>query len=392
MAPQSESDSLRIPCIVSGSRADFGLLEPVLAELDSRSVPFDLLLTGSHLSRELGNTASAIVERGWKIRGKVESLLASDSRLGTAKSMGLGMLGFAEWLEQLKPSVLMVLGDRFEVFAACATALVLGIPIAHIAGGDVTEGAFDDALRHSISKMSTIHFATNESARQRLIRMGEIPETIFTVGSPGLDTILATPVLTLLEVEKAIGHPLGQKNALVTFHPATLGADSRREVDQLLQSLEGLPAEFAIWITLGSADPGSQELAEAFYGFARHNPGTVVQQSLGSLNYINLARVCDVVIGNSSSGLYEMPFLGVPTVNIGSRQKGRLKAESVFDCSPEAESISAAIRKALEFGRVSGSSPYGDGESAKRIVDVLTATDFEAARRSKRFYESDQKF
>lgn len=362
-------------CVVTGSRAEYGLLYWVLRALrDADDMELQLVVTAMHLAPEFGHTVDVIVADGFEINRRVEMLLASDTPGGTAKSMALGLIGLADALEQLRPDVVLVLGDRFEMLMVAQACLVLGIPVAHVAGGDTTEGAFDESIRHAITKMAHVHLVTNELSAQRVRQLGEDPRQVHVVGSPGLDFMTRQPLLERSALEAALGAPLGTRNLLVTFHPVTLepGA-SDAQMRELLHALEAQSDETVCWLTRPNADAGGRALAVAIDAWvAEQRPGRAyVYASLGQLRYLSLMAQVDAVVGNSSSGLYEAPSLGIPTVNIGDRQRGRLAAVSVVHCAPDRESIESAISHATSLDCRAVVNPYGDGESSTRIVEIL---------------------
>ena len=376
-------------CVVTGSRAEYGLLYWVLHDL--RADPaFDLQLvvTGMHLAREFGHTVDEIENDGFAIARRVEMLLASDTPGAIAKSVGLGVIGMSDAFEQLRPDVVLLLGDRFELLAAAQACLLHKVPLAHIAGGDTTEGAFDESIRHAITKMAHIHFVTNTLSAKRVRQLGEDPRRIHVVGSPGLDHLRRQPLLDRAALEQALGAPLGQRNLLVTFHPVTLEVNSGADqFAELLAALDAQAPDTTVWITRPNADTGGRKMAAALDAWAAARPGRVhAYASLGSLRYLSLMAQVDAVVGNSSSGLYEAPSFGVPTVDIGDRQRGRLAAESVLHCAPERSAIATTIRQALVLHCSGVVSPYGDGRSAGRIVDVLRALPLAAELLKKPFH------
>jgi UDP-hydrolysing UDP-N-acetyl-D-glucosamine 2-epimerase len=360
-------------CAVTGCRADFGLYQSVLAELAVEPrFRVELAATGMHLSPEFGMTVREVEAAGYSVGIRVETLLSSDSPVGVAKALGLGVMGFADAWAQHRPDLVLVLGDRFEMFAAAQAAFVLRIPIAHIGGGDVTEGALDDAMRHGISRMAALHFTTSAPASARLIRMGEPPDRVFTVGNPGLDHLKHMILLDRVELEAALGFALRPRNLLVTFHPVTLDpVPSATQVEELLSALDGLGEEVGLIVTLPNADTEGRALIAHLRAFAAGRVNVTMHTSLGSLRYLSALAHVDAVVGNSSSGLLEAPSFGTPTVNIGDRQKGRLRAASVIDCLPEHGAIAAAIARALTLDTRGVENPYGDGESASRIRRAL---------------------
>lgn len=365
--------SKRSACVVTGSRADYGLLYPLMCRLQSDSV-FDLKIvaTGMHLSPEFGLTYKVIEDDGLQVNAKVEMLLSSDTPLGTAKSLGLGVIGIADALDRLAPDLVILLGDRYEILAAAQAAMLLRIPIAHICGGDSTEGAIDEAIRHSITKMAQLHFVTNGQAAQRIIQMGEDAARVFCVGSPGLDAIRLFPILSREEFETRLGFRFREQNLLVTFHPVTLAADlGAGEFEELVTALVNLGDQFGILFTKPNADASSRALTERLDSFIQSHSNASAFTSLGQRGYYSALTYVDAIVGNSSSGLYEAPSFHKPTVDIGERQRGRLAASSVIHCEPKAEAISDGIRRAMTMDCSSTVNPYGDGHSVDRILSVL---------------------
>jgi len=362
-------------CVVTGSRAEYGLLQPVLSALrDDPRFELQLVVTGMHLSPEFGNTVSVIENNGFEIADKIESLISGDTPAAIAKSVGLGVIGFADAFKRLQPEWLLLLGDRFEVFAAAQTALVMTVPIAHIAGGDTTEGAFDEAIRHGISKMAQLHFATNEQAAQRLRQLGEDPAMIHVVGSPGIDVIRQAELLDRAALEASLGTRFRTRNLLITHHPVTLDAEgSAAELAALLEALDSFGADMGLFFTHPNADPGGRQLAGMLNDWVATRPNARMFTSLGQRHYLSLLKEVDAVVGNSSSGLYEAPSLQTPTVNIGDRQRGRLAAESVIHCKPHVSAIRTAIESALHMDVSAVKNPYGDGHAAPRIVEAIAA-------------------
>lgn len=363
-------------CVVTGSRAEYGLLYWVLHDLNAApGVELQLVVTGMHLAPEFGLTVREIEKDGFRISRRVDMLLSSDTPGGVAKSMGLGVIGMSDAFEQLAPDLVLVLGDRFEILAAVQACLVHNIPVAHIAGGDITEGAFDESIRHAITKMAQVHFVTNEQSARRVRQLGEDPQRIHVVGSPGLDHLRRQPLLDRAALEESLGAKLGIRNLLVTFHPVTLEpGESGRQFDELLAALDTLDADIQLWFTRPNADTGGRAIAAALdaWGMARPNRARVYS-SLGHLRYLSLMSQVDAVVGNSSSGLYETPSFRIATVDIGDRQRGRLAATSVMHCAPEKRAIAETIQRALAFDGSDVVNPYGDGYAAGRIVEVLLA-------------------
>ncbi len=367
--------------VATGTRAEYGLLKRLIQLLQAEpNFTAEILVTGTHLSPEFGMTRNEILRDGLPVGATVEMLLSSDSPLGVAKSTGLGLIGFADALDRLQPDLLIVLGDRFEMLAAATAAMLMRVPIGHIHGGELTEGALDDAIRHSITKMSILHFTAAEEYRRRVIQLGESPSTVFTVGGLGVDSVVHGDLLDASTLASVLGVTMGKRNLLVTFHPATLESTAPGEqMGEMLRALGRLVSgdeHLHVFFTHPNADSGGRLISQRIREFCAERPGRCWEfVSLGTQRYLSLLRHADVVVGNSSSGLLEAPSLGTATVNIGSRQAGRLRAESVIDCEPEAEAILGAVREAYSdaFRRrvVDARNPYGDGGASQRIVALL---------------------
>jgi GDP/UDP-N,N'-diacetylbacillosamine 2-epimerase (hydrolysing) len=363
-------------CVVTGTRADYGCLRWVMEGIKrADGLELQVIATGMHLSPEFGLTYREIEKDGFVIDRKVEMLLSSDTPTGISKSMGLGMMGFGEALEQLKPDLVLVLGDRFEIFAAASAAMVARIPLAHLHGGETTEGAIDEAIRHAITKMSHLHFVAAEDYRRRVIQLGESPERVFLVGGLGIDNILRLELLDRAALEASLDFKLGAKNLLVTFHPVTLEKSTAgTQMAELLAALDELQDTHLIF-TMPNADTDGRVLIHMIEQFVATRPHTRAYTSLGQLRYLSCIRQVDGVVGNSSSGLSEVPSFRKGTVNIGDRQRGRLKAGSVIDCAPDRQSISKALHTLYspEFqARLPEvRNPYGEGGASERVVRVL---------------------
>ena len=350
-----------------------------------------LVVTGAHLSPEFGLTYREIEGDGFHIDSRVEMLLSSDSPVGTAKSMALCLSGVADALSTLRPDIVVLLGDRFEMLPVAAAALILRIPVAHLHGGESTEGAFDDSIRHAITKLSHLHFVAHDEYRQRVIQMGEAPERVHTVGGLGVDAIHRIRLLDRRSLEEALEFPLGHRNLLVTFHPATLESESAAtQVSELLSALADL-ADTHLVFTLPNADTDSRAIVERINQFvAQHPTNARVYASLGQIRYFSCLRHFDAVVGNSSSGLAEAPTFKIATVNIGTRQAGRLRSTSVIDCAPTRSSIHDALARAFsaEFQELlkSAVNPYGTGGASDAIVRVLETWPLEGLV-NKKFYD-----
>jgi GDP/UDP-N,N'-diacetylbacillosamine 2-epimerase (hydrolysing) len=363
-------------CVVTGTRAEYGLLRWVIDGIAKSPVlELQLIATGMHLSPEFGLTVQEIEASGYRIDRRIEMLLSSDTAVGISKSMGLGVIGFADALAELQPDLLLVLGDRFEIFAAASTALISRIPIAHIHGGELTEGAFDDAIRHSITKMAHLHFVAAEEYRQRVIQMGEHPDQVFLVGGLGVDAIKRLKLLTREELEAALAFKLGARNLLITFHPVTLEHNTTdQQMGELLTALDQLEDVHLIF-TMPNADTNGRVLFQLIQEFCATRPHCKAFTSLGQLRYFSCLQHVDGVVGNSSSGLAEAPSFHTGTVNIGDRQRGRVKATSVIDCEPNDISITKAIGRifSLEFQELVKTTvnPYGTGGASEAIIERL---------------------
>jgi GDP/UDP-N,N'-diacetylbacillosamine 2-epimerase (hydrolysing) len=378
-------------CVVTGSRAEYGLLYWLMKEIQaSPAMALQVVATGMHLSPEFGLTYRTIEEDGFRIDAKVEMLLSSDTTVGIAKSMGLGTIGFADAFERLRPDIVVLLGDRFEIFSAAQAALVARIPIAHLHGGETTEGAIDEAFRHAITKMAHLHFTATEEYRARVIQLGENPERVFNVGAAGIDNIKRLKLLDRAELERALDFRLGAGNLLVTFHPVTLEhASAGRQFGELLAALDGLAGVHLIF-TKPNADTDGRVISAMIDDYVARNRSTAAAYtSLGQLRYLSAMRFVDGVVGNSSSGIIEAPSFGIGTVNIGDRQKGRVKAASVIDCEPNRTSIGEALGclYAADFRDALRQvvSPYGEGPVAPEIAKVLATHPLEGILK-KRFF------
>ncbi len=387
---------MRKICVVTGTRAEYGLLYWLMQEINrDPDLELQLIVTGMHLSPEFGLTYKE-VEKDFKIDKKVEILLSSDTPAGISKSMGLAQISLAETYLQLNPDILVLLGDRFEIFSAASAAAVCGIPVAHLHGGETTEGAFDEYFRHAITKMSHLHFTATEAYRKRVIQLGEHPDRVFNSGGLGVDAILQAKLMSKSELEKAIDFKFGKRNLLVTFHPVTLErSTASRQFSELLRALDELD-DTKIIFTKANADTDGRVINQMIEEYSAKNSERAIQfASMGFLRYISAMQFVDAVVGNSSSGLLEAPSLKVPTVNIGDRQKNRVKAESVLDCLPEEESIKQCIRKIYtkEFqDKVKDSvNPYGNGGASRKIKEILKTVSLENILK-KSFYNLDEPY
>ncbi len=374
--------------LVTGSRADWGLLRSVARRFDvAEGLSLAILATGTHLDPRYGETASEIIADGFEVHERVPILSAGDGSRDAAAALAKAADGIADVLERRKPALMLVLGDRYEILGAVSSALLLRVPVAHLCGGDVTGGAFDDQIRHAITKMAHLHFPSNALAADRIVQMGEAPDRVHTVGSPGLDGLSDFAPPSRASFLQDVGLPADKPFLMVTFHPATLdpvpGVTQFRE---LAAALEETLGDTSVLFTGTNADPEGRKLNEAAQAFADAHDGAVFHDSLGHERYFAALSHAAVVVGNSSSGLYEAPSFGVPTVNIGLRQEGRLRASSVIDCPAERSAIRDAIGEALRFDMQGVTNPYGDGNAAGRIVDVLKSLENPEALLKKRFH------
>ncbi|MGH1487597.1 MAG: UDP-N-acetylglucosamine 2-epimerase [Cellvibrionaceae bacterium] len=368
---------MRKVAVFTATRAEYGLLYWLMKDIQAdNDLALQLIVSGAHLSSDYGNTYQKIEQDGFFIDEKVEALPSSDNGVGIAKSMGLGAIGFADSLDRLKPDILILLGDRFELLAIAQVALVMKIPILHIHGGEVTEGAYDDAIRHAVSKMSMVHCTSTEAYRQRVIQLGESPDRVYTVGAPGLDHLKRTPLMSLNELASSLSFDLKQPYFLLTYHSATLAEEQHQNVFQaILNALENYP-DYQIIMTYPNSDEGGRLLIRMIEEYAiRHVTRVCVAPSLGQQRYLSAVKYAAAVIGNSSSGIIEVPSFNIPTVNIGDRQKGRLSSGSVIHCAANYGEIIKAIELSQNVDFKSSieteMNPYGDGRSSEKIIRIL---------------------
>lgn len=374
-------------CAVTGSRADWGLLKPVLVALRQADQSVCLIATGSHLEPAFGLTVDAVEADGFAVDRRVPLGRSDDSATGIAAALGRAVQGLTEALRALSPDLLLILGDRYEIFAAAQAAMLLRIPVAHIAGGDITEGAYDDAMRHAVTKLSHLHFTTNADAERRVRQLGESPQQVFLSGSPGIDNLLATARPDRAELQRRLGFRLRARNFAITFHPATLDARApAAQLNPLLQALEQF-SDIGMVFTGANADAGGAELNGALRAFTERHDNACFVTSLGQAGYYALVEQADLLIGNSSSGLYEAPSLHTPTLDIGMRQQGRLRGPSVVHADNDADAIATAIRRLLADPPRDFRNPYGDGQASARIVAALQKIGDPRALLVKRFHE-----
>jgi len=359
--------------IFTGTRAEYGLLYWLIKDIqDDPELNLKLLVSGTHLSPEFGCTYQQIEKDGFVIDEKVEILLSSNTAIGTAKSMGLAVLGFTDALTRLQPDFLVILGDRYEALAAAQIAMILRIPIVHLHGGEITEGAYDDAIRHAITKLSYYHITSTEEYRQRVIQLGESPERVINAGAIGLDHLQRSNIISLVELSSSLNFKLQSPYFLVTYHPVTLACEPAKIVFQaLLNSLDAYPNHQVI-ITYPNADDGGRLIIPMLEAYAQKNPTRVLAiPSLGQQRYLSAVKHASAVIGNSSSGIIEVPAFSVPTVNIGVRQQGRLSASSVFHCGVTSSQIETAINNVIKKPYKVEDNPYGQGDVSGQIIELL---------------------
>jgi GDP/UDP-N,N'-diacetylbacillosamine 2-epimerase (hydrolysing) len=365
-------------CVVTGTRAEYGLLRWLMDGINkSTKLDLQIVATGMHLSPEFGLTYQEIENDGFKIDKKIEMLLSADTPSSISKSIGLGLIGFSDAFFELNPDIVIVLGDRYEVLAASLAAMFENIPIAHIHGGETTAGAFDEAIRHSITKMAWWHFVAADEYEKRVIQLGENPERVFNVGGLGVDTIKKTNLLSKDELMIKAGIKFGKKNLLITYHPVTLeNKTSQQDFKSLLDVLSKIKDIYLIF-TMPNSDSDGRVIKKMINDFVfNQSERSISFTSMGSLNYLSTLQYVDGVVGNSSSGLAEAPTFKIGTINIGDRQKGRLKAESIIDCEPTKKSIKLAIDKLYghKFQKDihSVQNPYGDGDAIEKIMSILS--------------------
>tara|TARA_B100000953_G_scaffold140755_1_gene116460 strand:- start:56 stop:1240 length:1185 start_codon:yes stop_codon:yes gene_type:complete len=369
-------------CVITGTRAEYGLLKRLMKAIsDSEEFELQLIATGMHLTKKFGLTYKEIESDGFKIDKKVNIKLESDTPIGISKSTSLGLIGFSKSLQELEPDLILILGDRFEVFSAAIASMFLRIPIAHLHGGELTEGATDEAIRHSITKLSHLHFVASKEYKNRVIQLGENPKNVFLVGGLGVDSIRKTKLLSRNELENSLDLKFKKKNILITFHPVTLeNSTSGTQMKELLKALSKLRDTNLIF-TMPNADVDGKIIFSMIEDFAKEHSDAYAFTSLGQQKYFSCIAQVDCVIGNSSSGLLEVPTFKKGTINIGDRQRGRLKATSIIDCEPNLKSISKALEEIYKpkfIAKVNSTiNPYGDGVAVEKIIKVLKRKSFD---------------
>lgn len=383
---------MRKICVITGSRAEYGILSNLMHLInDESTLQLQIVATNMHLAPNFGDTYKEIEKDGFTINKKVHMLLSSDEENATVKSIGLGIIGFADALEDLKPDLILILGDRYEMLAAATAALIYKIPIAHLHGGEITEGAYDDSIRHAITKMSHLHFTSTEEYRRRVIQLGESPESVFNVGALGVENILHTKCLTKEALEIELNLSLDDRTILVTYHPVTLSQDSSyNEIEALLTVLSEEYVDYRIIFTLPNSDTNNSDITKRIVEFVHQNENAVVFNSLGRQKLFSLLNHIDAVIGNSSSGIIEVPGFGIPSLNIGDRQKGRMMPPSVVCCEGTYQDIKRGMQKVLsvEMRQIAQKkeNPYMKKDTAQKILNVIKTTSLEGFVQ-KKFYD-----
>ena len=388
---------MRKICVITGTRAEYGLLSRLMKMIqDDNSTHLQIIATNMHLSPKFGNTYQEIENDGFTIDRKIPIIddNDTDNAVTTVKSMAKALAGFADAYNELNPDLVVVLGDRYEILAAATAALIERIPIAHIHGGEVTEGAFDDAIRHSITKMSHLHFASTEAYRKRIIQLGEQPDRVFYTGAVGVENVKGLPLMSKEEIEKEIDFKIDENTILVTYHPVTLGnRTAKDDIDDFISALEE-HKDLRVIFTMPNSDTGSQFIVDAVNGFVERNPYRAKAfKSLGVVRYLSVMKQVAAVVGNSSSGIVEVPSFGIPTLNIGDRQKGRIQAESTYNCMPDKESVLNGLDKVLskEFRELASKvhNPYEKANTAEEIFKVISTYPLEQLNQ-KHFYDINQ--
>jgi UDP-N-acetylglucosamine 2-epimerase (non-hydrolysing)/GDP/UDP-N,N'-diacetylbacillosamine 2-epimerase (hydrolysing) len=381
-------------CVVTGTRADYGLLYWLLNEIkQDDDLKLQLVVTGMHLSPEFGLTYKSIEEDGFKINDKIETLMSSDSEIAISKAVGLGCISFSESLKKLNPDMIVLLGDRFEILSSAISAMILKIPVVHLHGGETTQGLIDESIRHSITKIATYHFPATESYKKRIIQMGEKPDRVFNYGMAGLDNLYKLDLLSVKELENELNFKFDKKTAIVTYHPVTLESNTAEaQINSLLKAID--KTDIKVIFTKSNADTDGRIINKKIEKFVNKNPDKYIFiDNLGQLRYLSVLKYANLMIGNSSSGLTEAPSFKLPVVNIGDRQKGRVKAKNVIDCNYKTSEIVKSITKAIskEFNNslknmINPYDKYEDGKTSYRIKEKLKELNFENEIIKKDFY------
>lgn len=381
--------------VVTATRAEYGLLKNFIIALKKEdNIEVEVVVTGAHLSEGYGSTYRELEKDGIAINKKIDILVAGTSSVAVSKSMGLAIMGFAEYFDESKPDAVLLLGDRYEMLAVACAAMNSRVPIFHLHGGETTEGAIDEAIRHAITKMSYLHFTSTETYRRRVIQLGEAPERVFNVGAVGVENVLKEPKLTKAELENSIDMKLDSPYAVVTFHPVTLEGNVEAQCNELLKAIIAFP-QYKFIITGANADDGGSTINRLFEKYASQHDNVYFTLSLGLKRYLSALQYASFVLGNSSSGIIEVPSFGIPTINIGNRQKGRIQADSIINVGTTTKEIVAAINLAMSenFKRIARNTinPYGDGNTVSKTVSVIKDHLFDKnINLSKKFYDINQ--
>lgn len=380
-------------CIVTGTRAEYGLLTPIIKRVHlSSDLQLQLVVTGMHLSSEFGLTYSEIEKDGYPIDAKIEMLLSSDTSVGITKSMGIALLGFAEYFENNRPDIVVILGDRYEMMMIASASMIARIPVAHIGGGEATEGLIDEAIRHSITKMSQLHFVSTMEYRNRVIQLGEQPNNVFNVGALGVENIKTLELLSKKDLEESLQFQFTDRTIIVTFHPVTLEAKTAEKQFRNILDVIDDHKELSVIFTKANSDTDGRIINQMIDEYVAINSDRCrAYTSLGQLRYLSTLQYCAVVLGNSSSGIIEVPSFGIPTINIGDRQNGRVRAESVIDCDNEKEAIEKALEKAMsaEFRKKVENviNPYEGEKTSDKIIQIISDSLEKGIDIKKRFYD-----
>jgi GDP/UDP-N,N'-diacetylbacillosamine 2-epimerase (hydrolysing) len=382
-------------CVITGTRAEYGLLRSLIQKINNdNELTLQLVVTGMHLSPEFGYTYKEIENDGFNIDKKVEILMSSDSSIGISKAMGLAQISFSEVFDELEPDIVVILGDRFEMFSVCSAAMIGRIPVAHLYGGEATEGLIDEPIRHSITKMSHIHFTSTKEYENRVIQLGECPETVFNVGAIGLESIDKLNLLSKQSLEEDLGITFKEKNLLITFHSVTLENNtSETHFEELLAVLSNLDDTLLIF-TKANADTNGRIINQKIDKYVQSVSNAIVVTSLGYLRYLSCLQFVDGVIGNSSSGIIEVPSFNIGTINIGDRQKGRIQAESIIQCEPNRAAIQKGLNKlySINFKKQIKAliNPYKKNNTASTILTQLKKVELKDILKKKFFDISDK--